>query len=199
MAKFSQRLGLTRYEADEYYKQALAAYGKMQLEQAILDMNQAIELLPNNAEYYAARGLFYLEDGVKDKAQADFEQALKLHRHEMLANFGRGIIAYNDKNWDEALAHFLDAYAVEPQRPEILYYLALTYHRKGNNNAALPYMEQAQAAFEATSDKRRTDANRWVKEFQRLMAQAQKPLPIQPPASPRSGQLPLLKDETEEK
>lgn len=169
MARLTQRFGLTRFEADEYYKKALEAYRKHQLEEALLNLGEAIRLLPRNAEYYAARGFFYLEDGVREKALADFEEALRLHPYEMLAHYGRGIIAYNDRNWDEALAHFKDASYVAPRRPEVVYYLALVYHRKGENEKALSLMEQAAALFEEANDRRRADANRWLRELQRLL------------------------------
>lgn len=167
MARITQRLGLTRYEADEYYKQALEAYKKRKLDEAILAMESAIELLPTNSEYYAARGLFYLQDGIREKAQEDFETALKHYPYEALAHYGRGMIAYESHNWEEALAHFTDAYRAKPDRPETLYYLALVYHRKGMNPQALQLMQQAQAIFEERGDKRRTDAGRWVKTLER--------------------------------
>src|SRR5215467_7517850 len=109
MARITQRLGFSRFEADEYYQQALDSYRKEKPDTAILQLNDAIALLPNRAEYYAARGFFYLGEDDKDKAIPDFEKALKLNKLEMLAHFGRGMIAYKDKNWDEALAHFGDA------------------------------------------------------------------------------------------
>lgn len=171
MARMSQRFGLTRYEADEYYKQALIAYGKKDLEGAILAMEQALTLLPRNAEYYAARGFFYLQDGVESKAQADFEKALSLYPHEVLAHYGRGVIAYNSRNWEEALAHFNDAYRADPNRAETLYYLALTHHRKGNNVLALTYMQQAVQGFATKEDKRQRDAERWVRELTKLVDQ----------------------------
>jgi tetratricopeptide (TPR) repeat protein len=171
MARLTQRLGLTRYEADEHYKKALEAYTKRQMQEAILEMEHAINLLPNNAEYYAARGFFYLEDGIEDKATADFEQALRHYAYETLAHFGRGVIAYKSRNWDEALAHFTDAYRSDPKRSETLYYLALTHHRKGNNVMALSLMEQANAIFEEQNDKRRTDSGRWVRELRKLAEQ----------------------------
>lgn len=175
MARLNQRLGLTRYEADEYYKQALVAYSKKKLEDALLAMEQAIALLPENAEYYAARGFFYLQDGIEDKAQAEFEKALSLYPYEVLAHYGRGMIAYRARNWDEALAHFNDAYRANPNRAETLYYLALTHHRKGNNILALTYMGQAVTAFDAADDKRQRDAERWVRELTKLIEQERQP------------------------
>lgn len=166
----NQRLGLTRYEADEHYRLALEAYSKRKnLDAAILHMSDAIAMLPTKSEYYAARGYFYFEDGLYDKAQADFQQALKIYRFEMLAHYGRGMIAYKDKNWAEAVAHFTDAYRADPKRPETLYYLALAHHHNHDNRQALAFMAQAAAAFEGVDDRRKADAGRWVKEFQKIL------------------------------
>jgi len=168
MARLAQRIGLTRYEADEHYREALAAYNKKDMDAAILAMEQAIELLPRNAEYYAARGFFYLEDGIIDEAADDFEHALALYPYETLAHYGRGVIAYQSKNWEEALAHFTDAYRADPNRPETLYYLGLVQHRRGENAKALPFMEKAQEFFTANNDRRRIDAGKWVRQIDKL-------------------------------
>lgn len=165
--KLTQRLGLPRYEADEFYKLALAALDQNDYDQAIDNLNKAIDLLPTNPEYFAARGYIYLNDGIRDKADADFEAALKIHDFEMLAHYGRGIIAYKDKNWEDAETAFSRALAVDPERPETLYYLALVYHRQRNNEKALAMMQKALDLFEAAGDKRRTEARQWVREFEK--------------------------------
>ena len=175
MPRLTQRLGFTRFEADEHYQQALEHYGKRNINDAILAIELAIELLPTNAEYYAARGFFYLEDGVDQKAAADFEKALQRYPYEMLAHYGLGMIAYNAKHWDEAQRHFADAYRARPDRPETLYYLALAHHHKGENGPALAYMRQAEAIFEANEDKRKSQTSRWVKQLQKVVKQEQLP------------------------
>lgn len=167
MARLVARLGLTRYEADEFYKMALDAYEKKDLENAILNLGYAIELLPQHAEYYAARGLMYLQDGVHDKAKADFESALKHFEWEMLAHYGLGAIAYYERDWDSAHEHFMNAYRADPNRTETAYYLALTFFRKGDAASAKQLMAQVVARFEATKDKRRTDAQRWLRMLER--------------------------------
>lgn len=174
----SQRLGLTRYEADEYYRLALEAYTKKRdPDAAILHMNDAIALLPRNPEYYAARGLFQMEESNTEAARADFEHALKLHRYEMLAHYGLGLMAYREGDWAEARSRFELAYQCDPKRPETLYCLALAYHRTANHAEAHAFMAQAQAAFEAAGERgRAADAGRWVREFQRIL-QASASLP----------------------
>ena len=89
MPRIDQHLGFTRFAADEYYKQALEAFKKGDFDAAVDDMKNAIAALPRKAEYYAARGFMYLEDGVTQSALDDFDQALKIFPHEMLGSTPR--------------------------------------------------------------------------------------------------------------
>lgn len=169
MARLVERLGLTRYDADQHYRDALQAYKKRNLEEAHAQIKQAIEFHSGHAEYYAAQGFFYLEDGVQDRAEESFDQALAINPYEMLANYGRGIIAYKDKNWEEAASYFFDALAAQPTRPETQYYLALVNHRQSNNTHALQWMTEAQKGFEKVDDRRARQCERWIREFEKLV------------------------------
>jgi tetratricopeptide (TPR) repeat protein len=177
MARLVARFGVSRYEADELYRIALDAYQKKNLEQAILNMDSAIELFPNRAEYYAARGFFRLEDGVTDKAEADFDMALKKNPYEILANYGKGVVAYNAKDYEKALDYFMKAWAAENHRPETLYYIALSFHRQKQNQKALQWMRQANAIYSAAPEedkeakRRQKNAERWISEFEKLVLQ----------------------------
>lgn len=165
----NQRLGFTRYDADEYYRRALEAFRKGDFDSAIDAMTDAIEMLPTKSEYYAARGFFQLEDAAIKEAQADFEKALKLFPYEMLAHYGLGVIAYKAKDWDEALDRFTRAFRADQKRPETLYYLALVYWQKGEPANATNVMGQAQVAFEAAGDKRKSHADRWLTALGKLV------------------------------
>ena len=172
MARLTARFGLTRYEADEHYGEALKAYSKGEFEQAIHNMEQAIRLLPRNPEYYATLGFIFVEVDAPEKAEEAFQEALKHYAYEMLAHYGRGVLAFKKRNWEEALAHFNDALIADPERPETLYYLALVHHRKGDNAAALKAMQKAQDKFEEAGDRRRVDAGKWIREFEKLLNQS---------------------------
>lgn len=182
MAKLGQRLGLTRYDADQHYKLALQAYQKSKLDDAIIEIDKALELLPNSPEYLAAKGFFYLEDGIKDKAQENFEAALSIYPYEVMAHYGLGVLAYKGKQWEEAINHFNMAYRADPDRPEITYYLALANHRVGKNAIATRYMQQAETRFDKLGDKRKSDANKWIKTLERL-TEEQHQQQLQPPQS----------------
>lgn len=176
MPRLDQRLGFTRYEADEAYKKALDAFKKKDMDTAIDAITAAIEALPNNSEYYAARGFMFYEDGEREKAREDFESALKCYRYEMLAHYGLGMLAYREAltieepaAWDVALQHFLTAHRADPARGETLYYLALVSYYKRDYPNAVSYMLRAQQAFEAAGDRRaKSHAEKWVKEFTRM-------------------------------
>lgn len=165
---FGKLIGASRYDADVFYKAGLEAYQKKNFDQAIDNLDKAIGVLPQHSEYYVARGLMHLQDGVNDKAKADFEAALKLYHLELLAHYGLGVLAYRNRQWEEAQKFFQEAYFIQPDRPEVLYYLALSHHRQQQNTTALGYMQQAHSLFEQANDKRRTDAARWMKELQKL-------------------------------
>lgn len=168
MARLTERLGFNRFDADEYFRQALEAYRKGKVTQAQTLVGEAIALLPSHAEYVAARGLMYLEEQAHPEARADFELAARLDKNEMLAHYGLGVIAYREGHYEEALAHLSTAYKLNPRRPETLYFLAIIYHRQNNHAAALRLMQAALEVFPAT-DKRRSDAQKWLKTFEGIL------------------------------
>lgn len=174
MARLVERMGITRYEADEYYRKALDFYQKHNLEEAILHINQAIELFPNRAEYFAARGLFRLEDGLPTEASADFDHSLKIHPYELLANYGKGAIAYKNNEFEIAREYFRKAWAVNPERTETIYYLGLVEYRLNNPEQAIIWMRQASSKFDALGEdkeakKHKRDADRWIIEMDRII------------------------------
>lgn len=180
MARLVSRLGVTRYEADEYYRIALASYKKKKLDDAVDNLNYAIEAYPRRAEYYAVRGYFRLQDGLPDDAEPDFDHALKINPYEILANFGKGVIAYDRNHYDIALEFFTKAWAADSERAETLYYLALIYHRQRNNFQAKQFMAQAVDIYSQTAEsdknarKNMKNAEKWIREFDKLITEVQK-------------------------
>jgi Tfp pilus assembly protein PilF len=174
MGILGRRFGITRYEADEYYRIALDYYNKKNLEEAINNITSAIEFFPRRAEYHSTRGFFKLVDGIPDQAELEFDNALKLHAYDMLANFGKGAIAYGREEYEVARDYFLNAWASKQDRPETLYYLGMVEHRLRNNQKALEWMRQAESIFASFPEtnkearKRQKDAERWIREFEKL-------------------------------
>lgn len=167
MPSITQRLGVQRYEADQLYKEALTAMQKRDRKGAIAKLNEAIRLLPTNAEYWAARGLMYYEEGTDHLAKADFERALKSYKHEMLAHYGLGLVALRDDRAEDAITHLEAAFKVDPERPETHYALAMAHDMAGHTTNALTWMQRAHDRFDALGDKRKNDAQRWLTTLRR--------------------------------
>lgn len=174
MPSFNQRLGVSRLEADEYYQQALEAYQKRDYDGAVEVLNKALDLLPNKSEYLVARGMIYLDDQDLEKAEADFTAALKAFQYEMGAHYGLGLIAFRRRKFADAVEHLKKAHYADVERPETLYNLSLAYYNHGDLVNGVNYMGMAFEAFEKAGDKRKSEAQRWLKEFQKNSAQAAK-------------------------
>ena len=168
MFKLAQRLGASRFEADEAYLGALAAFQRKDLKQALAQIESAIARHPGHAEYHAALAWFQLEDDDRSLARAGFDRAMTINPYEMLANYGLGMLAYKDKDWDAAAGYFLNAMAAQPHRPETMYYLSLVRHRQGDNERALHWMQKAREEFAAADDKREKQCHAWIREFAKL-------------------------------
>ena len=170
MTKRAYHFGAARYWADERYHAALIAFKARDLASAITEIEAAIALLPSHAEYFATLGFFCLEDKDTAAAKLHFERALELQPYEMLANYGRGMIAYRDKDWATSAADcFRNSLAAQPKRAETQYYLALVYHRLGRNDDATRWMTSAQKLFASAEDRREQYCQSWIREFQRLI------------------------------
>ena len=64
--------------ADAYYDRGYSYYEVAHYEEALADLNRAIELNPEEARYYAHRSLIYLFTDRLDLAEADEEKSDEL-------------------------------------------------------------------------------------------------------------------------
>jgi tetratricopeptide (TPR) repeat protein len=186
--------GRNRYMADQHYTKALEAYQKRRLDDALTEVAESIRLFPQESEYHAAQGIFQLEVPDEAAARASFERALQQHEGEAAANYGMGVIAFNSRDYTGALEHFSRARIVDPNRPETLYYMALSYHRQQDNVNAKALMDIAADLMDAKNDRRKLNARKWQREFEKLIRQAEKTLPPDKPTAPLPpmNQRPLL-------
>lgn len=182
MARLVARFGITRYEADEFYRMALESYEKHDMEEAMNNINAAIETNPHRAEYYAARGFFRMQDGhPPERIHPDLDDALSRNPYEALANYSKGVIAYQAEDYITAREYFMQAWAALPERAETLYYLALIAHRLQENAQAIDWMQQALEKFntgdgDRAARRRARQAEKWLdvfREQQDKLAQAE--------------------------
>lgn len=160
----ARNLGLLREKAEAYYRRSLEAYDSGDYENAILDISEAIYLDRGFPDFYATRGLYYLADLKFGEAEADLLYALKLNRKLWLANYGMGLLNFQQSEYDLALHYFAQAVPAAPRRPEVMYYLAVTEYYLGHDEKARDAMEQALKLF-PPDDKRIKEGQAWLKEF----------------------------------
>ncbi len=166
MAKLTARIGLGRYEADQYYHAALQSYRERRLRDAIQNMDYALMILPDHPEYLAARAFFHLEVGQLEQAENDTNASLRANPFEVLANYNKGVLHFQRREWPEAQQAFMKAWAADTQRAETQYYLALVAYRMGDIDSARRWMQGARTLLEALNDKARlADADAWLREF----------------------------------
>ncbi|MCS6871616.1 MAG: tetratricopeptide repeat protein [Anaerolineae bacterium] len=173
----ARRLGLTHATAEAYYHRGLLAYKNRDMENAILDLSEAIYYDRRYPEYYATRGLFYVEDGKFSEAEADLLYALKLNKHLWLAHFALGVLRYKQNEYEAAHQHFLQATRHPDAKPEAWFYLAVTHYLLDNLTEALQAIERALNGLHQ-ADSRHADARRWKAEIEKAIAErAPKPSP----------------------
>ncbi len=165
----ARRLGLTHATAEAYYHRGLLAHRNRDMENAILDLSEAIYYDQRYPEYYATRGLFYVEDGKLAEAEADLLYALKLNKRLWLAHFALGVLRYKQNQFEAAHQHFLQATRHPDAKPEAWFYLAVTHYLMDNLLEALQAIELAANGFHQ-ADSRQAEVRRWKTEIEKAIA-----------------------------
>ena len=151
---------------ERYYERSLFHYEANHVQQALSDLDQAIETEPKHAEYYVARGLMLLESERPDEAEEDFAYGLALDPKQWLAHYGRGIKAFNEADYTAAIGFFSRAQKLAQDRPEIYYYRAIALYLDGNSSEASEDMKFVQTLLDP-EDKLYKDSEKWLSYFKK--------------------------------
>ena len=84
-------------------------------------VNDGINLQPNAAPLYFARGVLLVQVGKYDQAQSDFEKAYALDPNQSLSVAAQGLAAVNANDLDRALATVQASLIKKPNDPILLY------------------------------------------------------------------------------
>lgn len=174
--QIARNVGLTKSESQAYYERGLLQFAKGNYDDAVIDISEAIHYDQNRAELYAARGFIYTQWAKEKKlpvkledAMLDLGYAVKLSKREWFAHVALGMIDFDNGQWADALRHFNDAKEASPGRPEPWFYRALCQYKLGKLDAAEEDMMLSKRWMN-DSDKRQKEADKWIKEFQRVGA-----------------------------
>ena len=84
-------------------------------------VNDGINLQPNAAALYFARGILYVQLSEYDKAQSDFDRAYKLDPKASLTAAAQGLTAVQQNDFGSALAGIQEKLHDRPNDPILLY------------------------------------------------------------------------------
>jgi tetratricopeptide (TPR) repeat protein len=104
---------------------------------AITEYTKAIELDPNNAEYYKKRGEVYYLKNDYDSAIADCTQVIKLDPNNAGFYYNRGVVYYLKNDYDSAIADYTQAIKLDPNDAEFYYNRGNVYFGKKDYDSAI--------------------------------------------------------------
>jgi DNA-binding winged helix-turn-helix (wHTH) protein/TolB-like protein/Tfp pilus assembly protein PilF len=95
------------------------------------EFRKAIALNPNIAWIHQAYGWYMMSMGRFDEAKTEMEKARELDPSSLTINTGRGRLFYFSRQYDEAIRHFVDILAAEPNDASVYNSLNAAYEQKG--------------------------------------------------------------------
>lgn len=150
----------------------------------------AIDLNPNVAWTRQAYGWFLMSEGRFEEANTEMELARELDPSSLTVSMARGRLLYYSRQYDKALAHFRDLFAIQPDEFASNKILADIYEQKGMYAEAVEcylrmrslsgsppeQLEQLRVAFETAGYSSFLKA--LLEDFERRAARAGKRAPI---------------------
>lgn len=101
-------------------------------EKALATLAEVRRKAPNDPTVFIVAGMLYRLNGLYDRALKQYDRLVELSpRDIVIAGYNRGRILTYRHEYDEALAAFAAARAVEPDHPLIKTFLAVTYFNMG--------------------------------------------------------------------
>jgi Flp pilus assembly protein TadD len=133
--------------AERYLERGLHFFEKKKHEDALADLDEAIELAPRDAELYVTRGLIEVEMGQEEDAKTDLEYAVMLDKRQWVGYYMLGMMDYRKQNYRAALDQFERAQPYAPGRAEIYLARAMAHLAVDEAEVAESIIEQAEPVF----------------------------------------------------
>ena len=114
-------------------------------------INSGLNLLPNAAELYLARGVLYVQMAQYDDAEADFDKANSLDPEQAIGSAALGLEAAQKSSPDEALATVRSKLAKKPNDAYLLFLQAEILNQKGADAGSAEFQSALASAKKAVS------------------------------------------------
>ena len=123
--------------AIEYIDRGIIYANNGNIEKAIADFDQALELDRNDPEAYYVRGSAYYDKGDLEQAITDFTHSLRLNPNISVTYHNRGLAYYDKGNIEMAIDDYTEALRINPQDSKSYYHRALAYSAKDRIEQAI--------------------------------------------------------------
>lgn len=153
--------------AGRYLERALYFFAKEDYENALADIDAAIEAAPKDGELYATRGFILSQTHREADAKDDLDYALRRDARQWLAYYTLGMMAFRRKEYDEAIKQFSMAQRYAPYRVEIYFARAIAHYQNGDTNKALQDADIADQVIDP-KDKRRRDVKALIVQIKKF-------------------------------
>jgi tetratricopeptide (TPR) repeat protein len=116
--------------AEGHLEKGNAYFDSGQLEEAITEYSQAIEIDPEYALAYHHRGMAYVKEGQLELAIADYDKAIDLDIEGAQVYYDRGIAYAKKEQWDLAIADYNEAISLGMENAQVYYNRGVAYEKK---------------------------------------------------------------------
>jgi tetratricopeptide (TPR) repeat protein len=116
---------------------ARAFMKKGELDRAIADLSQSIQLKPSNYGTWFNRGGLHFKKGDYDRAIADFTEVLRLNSRHASAHTGRGEAYAQKREYARAIAHYDESIRLSPGAGAPYYQRGFAYEQIGERDKAI--------------------------------------------------------------
>ncbi len=123
------------------YAVALLNIGKP--DEALKEINQAIQLNPNYIDAYYHQGIIYKHLRLLDAAIASYRKTIELDPNHLYARINSAVIFIGEKNYFSALNILQETLKINTSSPGIYYNLGLTYFGLKEFNLAIDNLDNA--------------------------------------------------------
>jgi tetratricopeptide (TPR) repeat protein len=120
-----------------YYNRALALGRRDRFEEALRDLDRALELKPHFAEAHVNRGIFSERLGRLDAALAAFDRGIELDPRDYQAYVNRGLLQERRGRLDLALEDYSRAIALAPTDERLLETRGDALEKRGDHEGAI--------------------------------------------------------------
>ena len=130
-------------EENTHMRTAITYERKHMYDQAIEEINKAIEINPNDAIAYGMRGNAYLEKHQYDKAVFDLNKAIQINPNLAEIYGLRGATYFKQRNYTQAISDYKKFIELKPGVIFVYCALASVYEAKGDYGQALSVINKA--------------------------------------------------------